>query len=118
MQNFRKAEEGKLRRLKTANPEEAKVILQTADPHTVYFHTHNFTHSKLPHYATGHTKVLAGAATPSVGLKTVKDFGILSTTIFLPCYQLIIDFLILYLLILSTFLFSGYLAQELDCQPN
>ena len=68
-----------MRRLKTANPEEAKVILQTADPHTVYFHTHNFTHSKLPHYATGHTKVLAGAATPSVGLKTVKDLWMAKT---------------------------------------
>ena len=63
-----------MRSLKTANPDEAKEILQTADPHTVYFHAHNFTHSKLPHYATGHTKVSAGAATKPVGLKTVKDF--------------------------------------------
>ena len=37
---------------------------------------------------------------------------------FPPYYRLIINFLIFYRLILSTFLLSEYLAQESDCQPK
>ena len=45
-------------------------------------------------------------------------FGRLSTTIFLPYYRRIIDFSILYRLILSTSIFCPQIDLEPDCQPK